>query len=200
MRLAKQIGEDDTRCYSRKIGTVLVRVYDDGAGKIVGTGYNSPPRNTPHTDDREYLEKIFWGQLTPDEKLTATCNSGVVYLDYAQQQDADMCKVVCDKLENSKTCPRKIIGAKSGTRLECCSCAHSESNAIVNASDDLYGTYMFCYCPIPCQECSKLIINAGIKKVFCVKAEQDYSYGSRWLLEAADIEVIEHSADYYLGD
>jgi deoxycytidylate deaminase len=43
MRLAKLVGEDQNPCYSRQIGTVLVKVYDDGSSRIIATGYNGPP-------------------------------------------------------------------------------------------------------------------------------------------------------------
>ncbi len=71
MRMAKQYGEDSNACYSRQIGTVLVKVYQDGTSRVVSTGYNSPPKKTPHTDSHEYLNKLVWPQLTWEEKVTA---------------------------------------------------------------------------------------------------------------------------------
>jgi dCMP deaminase len=199
MRLAKQVGEDKNPCYSRKIGVVVVRAYDDGSGRVLGTGYNGPPRGTPHCDERGYLQEIFWPQLDPVEKAKAFHAAGGAMFGGTHSDD-EMCQLVCDKYANSKTCPRKIIGAPSGKRLELCSCAHAETNAIVNSTDDLHGAYMFCWCGVPCVECTKLIINAGIRKVFTIDWGADYSHGSRWLFEQAGIEVICLPPEYYLSE
>jgi dCMP deaminase len=56
---------------------------------------------------------------------------------------------------------------KSGMNLEACACSHAEENAIVQAAKNgirtagatLYSTHS------PCTFCSKMIINADIKKV-----------------------------------
>ena len=196
MRLAKQVGEDKNPCYSRKIGVVIVRAYDDGSGRVLGTGYNGPPRGTPHCDAKEYLQNIFWPQLDPVEKAKAVNAAGGC----ESHDDAELCELVCNKYAGSKTCPRKIIGAPSGKRLELCSCAHAETNAIVNSTDDLHGAYMFCWCGVPCVECTKLTINAGIKKVFVIDWGADYSHGSRWLFEQAGVEVICLPPEYYLSE
>jgi dCMP deaminase len=209
MRLAKQVGEDKNPCYSRKIGVVIVRAYDDGSGRVLGTGYNGPPRGTPHCDDLDYLEQIFWPQLDPVEKAKAINaartreadpnNPPNFYYD-GGTDDAAQCKFVCGQYAGSKICPRKIIGAPSGKRLELCSCAHAETNAIVNSTDDLHGAYMFCWCGVPCVECTKLTINAGIKKVYTIDWGADYSVGSRWLFEQAGVEVICLPPEYYLSE
>jgi dCMP deaminase len=199
MRLAKQVGEDKNPCYSRKIGVVVVRIHEDGSGKVLGTGYNGPPRGTPHCDDPEYLKNIFWPQLDPVEKAKAVNASLPVAGNPPTDTDEQQCQLVCDKWANGKTCPRKIVGAPSGKRLELCSCAHAETNAIVNSSDDLNGAYMFCWCGVPCFECTKLIINAGIKKVFVIDWGADYSHGSRWLFEQKGVEVVMYPPEYYLS-
>ncbi len=200
MRLAKQVGEDNNPCHSRKIGSVIVRATEDGSGKVIGTGYNGPPRGTPHCDESVYLKEIFWPQLDPIEKQKAfaTTTFAATLITY-EDTDKQMCDAVCDKWSNSKTCPRKIIGAPSGKRLELCSCAHSETNAIVNASDDLEGAIMFCWCGVPCVECTKLIINAGVKTVYVIDWGADYSMGSRWFFEKAGVKIIEHPPEYYLN-
>jgi dCMP deaminase len=68
---------------------------------------------------------------------------------------------------NEGGCPRCNNFSESGKNLEECLCSHGEENAIVQASyhgiairdATLYTTYS------PCLICSKMIINAGIKKV-----------------------------------
>ena len=72
---------------------------------------------------------------------------------------------------------------------------HAEVNCIVNASQNLYGCTMFCWCPLPCIECTKIIINAGIKEVHCFKEPKDYSVGSRYLFEKAGVNILEYNKE-----
>ena len=202
MRLAKVVGEDDNNCYSRHIGALVVREYEDGSSKILGTGYNSPPKDIPHCDDKEYLKDVFWPQLTSQEKVKAgeqaAVFSGQGQLDGSCYDD-ELVEFVCNSYAGCKICPRKIVGAASGERLELCSCAHAEANAIINAGDDLHGCIMFCWCPLPCRDCTKDIINAGITNVVCLNAGGDYSSGSRWMMTKKGIRIIEYSPEYYLS-
>jgi deoxycytidylate deaminase len=57
---------------------------------------------------------------------------------------------------------------------------------------------MFAYCGVPCHDCCKTIIEARLGTVVAIdkyepgltyeqKRKQDYSYGSRWMLEKAGI-------------
>jgi len=200
MRLAKQVGEDGNNCHSRKIGVVIVRVHEDGSSKILGTGYNSPPRSTPHCDSEEYLREIFWKQLTDDEKnlIVQKLDYNVFHFTGSGMDDA-VCEKLCEKYANQKICPRKLIDAQSGQRLELCSCVHAETNAIVNSCDDLYGAYMFCWCGVPCVDCTKLIINSGIKRLYVIDWGFDYSHSSRWLFGKKGVEIYENAPDYYLS-
>lgn len=175
MRLAKLLGEDQNPCYSRKIGVVIV---DPIVNKIVGTGYNGPPRGVPHCDSAEHLENIVWPQLNDSEKSL---------LEFKIKTSEEF----VDKYKDCKTCPRRLIGAPSGKRLELCSCVHAEANAIVNAAQSVSGCIMFAWCLLPCIECTKLIINSGIKSVCCLKEDLDYSIGSRFLFKKANVEIIE---------
>lgn len=189
MRLAKQVGEDTNPCYSRHIGVVIV---DPRINKVVGSGYNGPPRKTPHTDERHYLENFFWPQLTNEEKSKAM--SKIAGCEDPTNLD---CEKFCDHFAGCKTCPRRLVDASSGKRLELCSCVHAETNAIVNSSQSLVDCYMICYCGVPCTECTKLIINAGIKRVYCFDWGADYSQGSRYLFEQAGVSVFVHPLEFY---
>jgi len=184
LRLAKFISEDQNPCYSRHVGAVIV---DPVINKVVGTGYNGPPKNVPHCDSAEHLRYVFWPQLTQIE-----------------QDIIEFKKITCDELvekfADCKTCPRKLVKAGPGQRLELCSCAHAEANAIVNASQNLAGCYILCWCPLPCVECSKLIINSGIVRVYCYKEEKDYSVGSRFILQHAGVEIHEFDKNFIFGD
>jgi dCMP deaminase len=55
---------------------------------------------------------------------------------------------------------------------------HAELNAILNAFRDLKGAVLYIYPLPPCPECTKAIIQSGIKQVVIVE-EQDP--GSKWL-------------------
>jgi len=64
-------------------------------------------------------------------------------------------------------CLRQSLGVPSGERHEICRAVHAEQNALVQAAKhgvaitgaDLYTTHQ------PCVLCTKLLINAGIKRV-----------------------------------
>ena len=179
MRLARQIGEDENPCYSRKIGSVIV---DPVSNKILGTGYNGPPKDTPHCDTEEYLRDIFWPQLTKSDKE--------IFLKQSKPGDIDSFKnQVCKDFDGCKICPRRLVKAVSGQRTELCSCLHSERNAITNASCNLQGAFIFCYCAVPCIQCAGSIINAGIKRVYCLDEER-YHDVSEKLLFKAKVEVV----------
>lgn len=179
MRLAKLLGEESNPCYSRKIGAIIV---DPAINKIVGTGYNGPPRNTPHCDSEEHLQNIVWPNLSDKEKSVA---------------NVDKCEDFIGKFKDCKVCPRRLVGAVSGKRLELCSCAHAEVNAIVNASTNLHGCEIFGWCSVPCIECTKIIINSGIKRVYCFKEPEDYSIGSRYLFKKASVDLVEFDKSYF---
>ncbi len=87
-------------------------------------------------------------------------------------------------------CLRKKLNIPSGTRHELCYAVHAEQNAIAQAAKmgisvdgaTIYVTHQ------PCTICTKMIINAGIKKVI-------YKYGypddfSIELLKEAGVELI----------
>lgn len=60
---------------------------------------------------------------------------------------------------------------------------HAEANAIVNAARtgvSVKNSKMYLTCAIPCAECAKLIINSGVKEIFC-KNTQDDVKGDIWI-------------------
>ena len=54
------------------------------------------------------------------------------------------------------------------------------------------GSFMFCWCGVPCIQCTGSIINAGIKEIHCLKGTQDYQPEARWLYETSKTVLIEH--------
>jgi len=170
---AKAMTEIESPCLSRQIGVVIA---DPRTGSQVSSGHNGPPDETPACDNEDYLKNVVWPQLTGEEKLVALRdeNGGAkLTVDNFVGRHAD-----CGQ------CPRRIVGAASGQRLELCTCAHGETNAIVRAHRSVAGCWMFCWCSIPCIECSKLILNSKIRVVVALEQpdpKKDYSpYSSRW--------------------
>lgn len=68
---------------------------------------------------------------------------------------------------NEGGCPRCNNLADSGTRLDECLCSHAEENSIVQAAYhgiSVRGATIYSTCS-PCLICTKMIINAGIRRV-----------------------------------
>jgi deoxycytidylate deaminase len=216
MRQAKHVADENTSCYSRHLAVVLVKVYEDERSRIVGTGYNGPPAKTPHCDSREYLREIIWPQLKETEKINLLTVQEIMKADelaseycknqfHADAMDREMGEIFADKHADCKACPRKIIGCKTGERVDLCSCQHAERNAIYNSTEDLDGCYAFCWCGVPCTDCAGALINKGIKKIYIIEDGSyahgngaDYSFSARWLLRKKGIELIIHPKEYYL--
>lgn len=197
MRLAKFIGEDDNPCYSRKIGAIITTAT---GSRILGTGYNGPPPGTPHTDSAVYLRDYFWPQLTRNERESLKLD--VLQTDQYKDYDCDD-EFVKDKFvrkyTNCKVCPRRLVGAKSGQRTELCSCGHAERHAITNAACDLTGAVIFCWCGVPCLQCSDAIIQARLSMVHCLD-EDIYHDKSEWLLNKGNVQVIKHKREIFDGE
>lgn len=66
---------------------------------------------------------------------------------------------------------------------------HAEANAILNATADLRGSSLYVNL-FPCNECAKLIIQAGIKEVVYASdkyADKDFTIASKKMLTAAGV-------------
>lgn len=87
-------------------------------------------------------------------------------------------------------CLRQKLGIPSGERHELCRASHAEQNAIVQAAAygvPIAGSTIYVTAQ-PCVICSKLIINAGIKKVVYRGSYPDQL--SLELLNEAGIELV----------
>ena len=88
-------------------------------------------------------------------------------------------------------CLRDKLGIPSGTRHEICMASHAEQNAIIQAA--YHGIAIkdsVIYCTThPCSICAKMIINAGIKKIYYVEGYPD-ELGKK-LLDEAGLERIQ---------
>ncbi len=87
-------------------------------------------------------------------------------------------------------CYREELGIPSGQRHEICRALHAEQNAIIQAAyhgvqiagSDIYSTTQ------PCALCAKMLINAGIKKIFYYEDYPDQL--ALDLLNEAGVELI----------
>jgi len=190
MSMAMHVKEAENPCPSRQIGVVIA---DPKTGVLVSTGHNGPPDGAPPCDDEGYLRDVFWPQLKKEEKL-ALSRSIHPSDEINEDDDCDqylesflMCNAGCGNV-----CPRKLINAPSGQRLELCTCAHGETNAIIRAHRSVAGCYMFCHCGVPCIDCTKLIINSRIYTVVVIDhGRGDYSpFSSRWLFQHSKTNVL----------
>jgi dCMP deaminase len=88
-------------------------------------------------------------------------------------------------------CLRTQLKIPSGQRHEICRGLHAEQNAIIQAANlgvaiagaDIYITTH------PCSICTKMIINAGIKRVFFLEGYADPI--ARMILDESDLELIQ---------
>ena len=85
-------------------------------------------------------------------------------------------------------CARRKAGKiKSGESLERCLCSHAESNAIVHCAMigvAVGGSTMYTTL-VPCLECTKMLITAGIRRIVCTGT---YAENDDKLLRGAGIE------------
>jgi dCMP deaminase len=166
LNICRAVGAN-SKCLSRKIGAVIVK-----DNYIISTGYNGPPIKCKHCDDYYYRRLIF-----------ALAHSDGVRFD--------------STTDDNTICPRRIMGFESGQGMAYCSAAHAERNAISTAAKlghSTEGTTMYLDWIIPCFECAKSIINAGIKTVVVVKLEDYEKEGitGRYLLEQAGVKLREY--------
>jgi dCMP deaminase len=153
-------------CLSRKIGAILVRDHS-----IIATGYNGPPRGVPHCGiERLNADDVLWNKFIdlklvfPDEDIQERFNT---------------------------TCPRKILGFKSGEGMEWCPAQHAEENCISNAARNgisTLGTTLYMNCIIPCKNCFGTLINADIKEIV-VDDTNPYDKFTQYIINNSDIKI-----------
>ena len=87
-------------------------------------------------------------------------------------------------------CMRQELGVPSGQRHEICRALHAEQNAIIQAAYHgvkIEGSYIYSTTQ-PCVLCAKMLINAGIKKIYYYEEYPDEL--ALELLKEAGIELI----------
>ena len=206
MKMAKALADDNRSCYSRKIGCVLI----DPDNCPIGFGYNGSIEGAPHNDDERYLAHL-WKNLLDDsqkEHLTKKFKLKPAELPNFIDSSRDYCDPIGEgfvaKFEGCKTCPRRLLDVPSGVGLELCNCSHAERNAIFNAAKrgaSTKGATIYCWCGVPCHECSIAIIQSKIKRVVCLETGlPDYSKSSRGNFRFAGVELVIVNADEVLAD
>lgn len=91
-----------------------------------------------------------------------------------------------------ETCIRLKNNIKSGERHELCRATHAEQNAIISAATmgvSIEGATIYITCS-PCILCSKMLINAGIKRIV-YKGDYPDKFSIE-LLEEAGIELVKY--------
>lgn len=150
-------------CLSRNIGAILVR-----DSVIIATGFNGPPRGIPHCGkERNETDKDL-------QKL------------FSELKDADV-----DVLGTEDTCVRQRLDYPSGRGLHLCPAVHAEDNCIANAARvgiSTINSTLYVSCGVPCKDCLKKLINAGIIEIVCENLDC-YDELSRWLISESNINV-----------
>lgn len=88
-----------------------------------------------------------------------------------------------------ETCLRKKLNLKSGENQELCFVVHAEQNALIDALNhevNVKGSTIY-VTKQPCLICTKMLINAGIKKVIYLKTYPD-KYSEK-LFHQAGVEI-----------
>jgi len=161
----------NSKCLSRNIGAILVR-----DKTIISQGYNGPPRGVPHCNKRYIDDSVLWDELV--KKLNILPDD---YSDWVKTEEERL----------SVTCPRQILGYKSGDGLHLCIASHAERNTIVNAAREgvcTKGSIMYMNCGIPCNPCMVEILNAGITELVCTNLNT-YDKMSEYLVKKSGIKV-----------
>lgn len=170
LRLAREVASN-SKCLSRQIGAVFVK-----DKSIVSTGYCGPPRNVP----------------TCDKRITRC-----VYKDGKETLKIDGIEYEEIEWESKKACPRCVLGAKSGERLDLCVAGHAEANVVHQAAREgisTKGGEIYCWCNLPCKNCCIAIVNAGISTIVCLDGPP-YDNLSKYIISHSSINVVRYKEE-----
>jgi dCMP deaminase len=150
-----------------QVGAVIVK-----EDRVISMGYNGMPAGWENNcEDKEYMSGDAGGWLSPDE----------IY----EQWPFEETVVVANDNESFETTMRYRLK----TRPEV---LHAESNAVsklAKSNDSGDGADIF-VTHAPCMECSKLIFQSGIRRVYYSQDYRDDS-GIKFLKQSG-VEVIKH--------
>ncbi len=180
LKIAKVVGSN-SKCLSRKIGSVLVK-----DKSIVSTGYNGPPRKLPPCSSR--VTQVLYDRVVPP----GCTGKSTIKIDDIEYKDIWHSNPLIHN-----TCPRQLIGAKSGERLDLCIAGHSERNALIQAGREgikTKGSDLYCYCGLPCKDCMIEIVNFGVDTVVCLEGPS-YDNLAEYIAHHAGINIVTYSKD-----
>lgn len=147
-----------SRCFSRKIGAIIVK--DDS---IIASGYNGPPDSLPDCDERWYYDTPLWKKHKETNSkiinLHGKCPRQV--LGFESGRGLKWCTAV--HAERSAL----INAAKTGVSVK--------------------GATLYANCPIPCTQCLVEIINAGITQIV-IEDEIYYDPSAKYVLERSKLK------------
>jgi dCMP deaminase len=178
-----RLASANSKCGSRKIGAALVK-----DKRVVATGYNGPPQGMDRCSDRYRADQ-------PDGWISRGMAS--IYTLGSAVKREDMEPAIGrtrNHWSEGNFCPRREFGFKSGKGLEICVAGHAERNALIQAARlgiSTAGSTLYAYCGIPCKDCAIEIVNAGIKKVVCLKKDYEYDALGRFVLMTGGVEIEE---------
>lgn len=175
--LQAKLAASRSTCNSRPQGAVLVR-----DNRILTTGYNGA------LPGQEYCS---------DSILCPSCNKGrlipVPNHDFKKYFSCETCQqiVVEDEFELIPYCRRRATGAPDSQKDRACVSAHAEANAVAQATRlgaTTEGSVLYCTTR-PCAVCTKILVMAGIVRVFY---ELDYDDpDGDWLRDLLPMERLE---------
>lgn len=152
-------------CMSRKIGAILVR-----ENIVIATGFNGPARGVPHCGQERIIKDDLFDERTMNHLLN-----------------------LYNVEEVNNTCPRKLLGFRSGEGLNQCPALHAEQNCLANASRigaSVNGSTLYMNSIIPCKTCFGLLTNAGIAEIV-VESEVLYTNSVQYTFRASNVKIRE---------
>jgi len=169
--LQAKLAASRSTCNSRPQGAVIVV-----EKRVVATGYNGALPGQEHCSDHDPDIRECpncWG-IVDESSICPTChNVGAVIIPY---------------------CHRRVQGGTDSQKDRLCVSSHAEANAIAQAARlgiAAKGATLYCTTR-PCVVCTKLLIQAGIIKVYY---ELDYDSPEEQWLQALDMERLEISLE-----
>jgi len=176
----------NSKCFSRKIGSILVK-----DKTIIGSGYNGPPRGIPQCDERWHGDKYLQKKAIESGLLNHVVKSYNSSEDFIINEWVfiDGYKSLPNEIKGK--CPRQLLKAKSGEMLDICYACHSERNTLINSARlgiKTKGCKLYMNCGIPCFDCYKEILQGGIKEII-VTSMDVYDEQVHYLIDNSDLKI-----------
>jgi dCMP deaminase len=165
--LQAKLAASRSTCNSRPQGAVLVR-----DNRIIATGYNGALAGQEHCSDHKKV-KCPWCGGRIVHKIVGSYNCSY-----------------CNNIGQIPYCRRRATQIPDFQKDRACVSAHAEANAVAQAARmgvATEGAMLYCTTR-PCAVCIKMLVMAGIKRVFY---ELDYDdQDDQWLLDLLPMEQL----------